>query len=136
MECYRSFNEEYGLHDGPIDGWFAVYRKSALALCRHIRPAKYFGLGCAIKSHLNSVGKKALLCTRMKVFHVTDPTYVSYFGMLDSEIEKYRGLGRKDQVDRYTAARASIPPMEEMAVRVQRILTDLESEPAKPAVYA
>jgi len=136
MECYRTFNEEYGLYDGPIDGWFAVYRKSALALCRHIRPAKYFCLGTAIKSHLNSVGKQALLCTRMKVFHVTDPTYVAYFGMLDSEIEKYRAIGRRDQVERYIAARASIPPMEEMAVRVQRILRNLESEPAKPPVYA
>ena len=136
MNSYRTFSEEFGLHDGPIDGWFAVYRRSALSLCRHIRPTKYFCLGHAIRSHLKSVGKEALLCTRMKVFHVTDPTYVEYFGMLDSEIEKYRAIGRRDQVDRYTEARGSMPPTEETAQRVQRILASLESAPAEAPVYA
>jgi glycosyltransferase involved in cell wall biosynthesis len=136
MNCYSTFSEEYGLHDGPIDGWFAVYRNSALSLCRHIRPSKYFCLGLAIKQHLRSVGKQALLCRRMKVFHVTDPTYVAYFGMLDSEIEKYRAIGRRDQVERYTAARNSVPPIEEMTERVQRIFASLESEPQEAAVLA
>jgi len=136
MHCYSTFSEEFGLHDGPIDGWFAVYRKSALSLCRYIRPSKYFCLGLAIKQHLKSVGKQAFLCRRMKVFHVTDPTYVAFFGMLDSEIEKYRAIGRRDQVDRYTAARNSLPPMEEMAQRVRRILASLESEPEEVAVLA
>ncbi len=136
MHCYSTFNEECGLHDGPIDGWFAVYRKSTLSLCRHIRPSKYFCLGLAIRQHLKSVGKHALLCKRMKVFHVTDPNYVAYFGMLDSEIEKYRAIGRRDQVDRYTTARNSVPPMEEMEERVQRILASLQSEPEDAAVHA
>lgn len=136
MDCYQTFSEEFGLHDGPIDGWFAVYRKSALSLCRHIRPTKYFCLGHAIRSHLKSVGKEALLCTLMKVFHVTDPTYVAYFGMLDAEIEKYRVIGRGDQVARYTAARGGMPPVEEMAQRVQRILASLESAPAEAPACA
>ena len=42
MDQYLTFSEEFGLYDGPIDGWFAVYRKSSLALCRHIQPTKYF----------------------------------------------------------------------------------------------
>lgn len=136
MHCYRTISEEFGLHDGPIDGWFAVYRKSALEHCGHIRPTKYFCLGCAIKGHLNSIGRQALLCTRMKVFHVTDPVYVSYFGMLDSEIEKYRAIGRSDQVDRYTAARESLPAKEDLDDRVQRILAHLKSAPAEMPVSA
>jgi hypothetical protein len=39
-------------------------------------------------------------------------------------------------VDRYTAARNSLPPMEEMAQRVRRILASLESEPEEVAVLA
>jgi glycosyltransferase involved in cell wall biosynthesis/spore maturation protein CgeB len=121
MEHYRLFNQEFGLYDGPIDGWFAVYRKSSLTVCRNIRAGRYFSLGCAIKSQLGTLGQQSLLCTRMKVFHVVDPTYVAHFGMLDAEVAKYREIGRQDQVNFYTAARGNVPPMAELAERVERI---------------
>ena len=132
MHWYKTFNAEYGLYDGPIDGWFAIYNRKSLALCSHIKPTRYFNLGCAIKEHLNSIGQFALLCTKMKVFHVTDAAYVAHYKMLESEIEKYRQLGRNEQVERYNAARGTIPSAQELSERVQRIRTSLSSSPENP----
>jgi spore maturation protein CgeB len=129
MAHYRPFNIEHGLYDGPIDGWFAVYRKSSLVVCRNIKAARYFPLGCAIKSQLGSIGQCGLLCTRMKVFHVVDPAYVWYFGMLESEVAKYRELGRQDQVDFYTSAREKLPPAIDLSHRVERIRQTLALDP-------
>ncbi len=125
LDQYRSFNAEFGLYDGPIDGWFAVYRKSSLAACKDIRPGRYSSLGCTVKGRLGAVGQRGLLCTRMKVFHVTDPAYVAHFGMLDAELAKYRLIGRQDQVDVYTAARDKLPPAAELSRRVEGIRESL-----------
>jgi hypothetical protein len=125
MEHYRTFDTEYGLYDGPIDGWFAVYRKTALRVCRFIRPARYLCLGLMIKRLLNRSRSHGLLCTRMKVFHVIGPQYASYFGMLDFEIEKYRSLGRAEIVQWYEGARDSLPPQEALQERVSEIQSSL-----------
>ena len=125
MNQYRLVDAGFGLYDGPIDGWFAVYRKWALGVCRNIRPERYFCLGCAIKGQLGALGQQGLLCTGMKVFHVVDPTYVAHFGMLDAEVEKYRAIGRQDQVNLYTSARGKLPPAEELSLRVERIRASL-----------
>jgi glycosyltransferase involved in cell wall biosynthesis len=125
LDQYQLFDREFGLYDGPIDGWFAVYRKSSLAACSDIRPGRYFSLGCAVKGRLGAMGQRGLLCTRMKVFHVTDPAYVAHFGMLDAEVAKYRLIGRQDQVDVYTAARDKLPPAAELSRRVDGIRESL-----------
>jgi hypothetical protein len=128
MQHYRAFDERHGLYDGPIDGWFAVYRKSSLALCNHIRPARYLALGASIKTQLESRGQAALLCTGMQVFHVTGPAYVSHFGMLESEISKYQEVGRDDMVAWYK--NASLPPATELSTRVGLIRQRLTEAPA------
>jgi hypothetical protein len=125
MAHYRTVSEEFGLYDGPIDGWFAVYRKSALGVCTHIRAARYTCLGVQIKNLLRRVGMQGLLCTRFKVFHVIGPEYSSYFGMLDFEIEKYASLGRTDIVNWYSRRRDKLPPNDELAKRVEGIQRDL-----------
>jgi hypothetical protein len=125
MEHYRTFNSEYGLYDGPIDGWFAVYRKTALGVCQRIRPGRYLPLGAAIKGQLRRSGTQGLLCTRMKVFHVIGPQYASYFGMLDFEIEKYKSLGRGEIVQWYSDARDCLPQHEVLQERVKNILASM-----------
>lgn len=125
MTQYRPFKAEFGLYAGPIDGWFAVYRKSCLSVCRQIRFGRYVFLGGHIKQLIARRGFKGLLCTRMKVFHVIGPQYASYFGMLDFEIEKYRSLGREDIVQWYTNERAQLPPADELHERVERIRASL-----------
>jgi hypothetical protein len=120
LDIYRVFDRDYGLYDGPIDGWFAVYRQESLKVCR-IAPTRYFFLGAAIKSRLDAIGQHGLLCTGMKVFHVIGPQYAHHFGMLDAEIEKYRAVGRKDIVDWYCSERPNLPPASELAERVGRI---------------
>jgi hypothetical protein len=123
MEHYRPFDTEYGLYEGPIDGWFAVYRKTALQrVCNYIRPGRYICLGVHIKNRIRRYGSLGLLCTRMKVFHVIGPEYASYFGMLDFEIEKYRSLGRQEIVKWYCDARDKVlPPQDVLHQRVMEI---------------
>jgi len=124
MEAYREVDREFGLFDGPIDGWFAIYRKSSLRMCRKMTSGRYYALGCAIKGQLRSLGQSALLCTRVKVFHVTGPQYASYFGMLKSEIDKYEALGLTALVNCYK--NQQIPSQEYLSERIDRIRASFE----------
>jgi hypothetical protein len=130
MAHYRVFDKQLGLHDGPVDGWFAVYRKQSLTVCRSLRPGKYYLLGSAIRGRLRQKREFGLLCTRMKVFHVTGPAYVSCFGMLDSEIGKYQSVGRTDMVNWYSGERQQLPPADELIRRVEKIREHLAHWPA------
>jgi Glycosyltransferase like family 2 len=132
LEHYRLFDEEFGLYDGPIDGWFAVYRKETIQACRDIHPGRYYGIGNAILRRLRSMGRYGLLSKRMKVFHVTGPYYASYFGMLDSEIAKYRSIGREDMVNWYQADRHRIPAWQKLHTRVEDIRASLEPNIFRP----
>ena len=127
IEQYRLIDTQWGLYDGPIDGWFAVYRKASLLRCHDIRPGRYFFLGSAIKARMRAFGQQGLLCRRMKVFHVIGPAYASHFGMLEAEIAKYRDLGRQDIVDWYRGAEASLPPPELLVERVRLIREQLSA---------
>jgi hypothetical protein len=129
MGHYREVSREFGLYDGPIDGWFAIYRKTALDTCGDLQPGRYYPLGCVIKSRLESMGQSALLCTRAKVFHVIGPVYASYFGMLDSEIAKYSALGRQEIVNWYVGERKKLPRREDLELRVQEIFASLARAP-------
>jgi hypothetical protein len=129
MQHYHEINREFGLYDGPIDGWFAIYRKTALEACGPLRPIRYQAIGCEVRSRLHAVGQSGLLCTRMKVFHVIGPAYASHFGMLDFEVAKYASLGRKEIVGWYEGERPKLPPGEELAQRVHRIRASLGTAP-------
>jgi hypothetical protein len=131
LEKYSEFNGQFGLYEGPIDGWFAIYRKSSLAQCGHIRTGRYLNLGVEIKRALQSRGHAALLCRRMQVFHVTGPAYASHFGMLENEIVKYQAVGRDDMVAWYSSA--TLPPAAELATRVAQIRQSLGEAPAAAA---
>lgn len=126
MSNYRTYDPEYGLYDGPIDGWFSVFHRSVLPLAQPRRSDIYFPLGGMLKNSLRQTGSLGLLCTRFKVFHVIGPQYASYFGMLDFEIEKYRRLGRTEIVSWYEGARKTLPSQEELSSRVKKILASLE----------
>ena len=147
---YKIFDVELGLYNGPIDGWFSVYHRSILPLVlklanqrkslrvswkppffqlRRYQPGKYFYLGSGVQGRLERFGKVGLLCTRCKVFHVTEPDYLSYFNGLDFEIKKYRALGRNDVADSYER-RSARPAPESLADRVRQIELSLSSVPS------
>jgi hypothetical protein len=126
MGCYEVFEPEYGLYDGPIDGWFNVFHRSVRSLAQAKNGEIYFPLGAQLRNRLRATGRLGLLCTKFKVFHVIGPEYVSYFGMLDFEIEKYRKLGRTELVSWYENAREKLPAQEELSLRVKGILAALE----------
>ena len=61
----------------------------------------------------------------MKVFHAIGPAYASLFGMLNFEIEKYRGLGRTDIVNWYTTT--PLTPVAEVESRFAAATALLDS---------
>jgi hypothetical protein len=126
MSSYRMYEAKYGLYDGPIDGWFSVFHRSVLPLAQARSGEIYFPLGGQLKDRLRRIGMLGLLCTKFKVFHVIGPQYASHFGMLDFEVEKYRRLGRANIVSWYEGAMTTLPPREELRLRVERILAHLE----------
>ena len=129
MAHYREFNREFGLYDGPIDGWFAIYRRSSLEACGKLEATRYCGLGCFIKSRLKAQRQMGLLCTRIKVFHALGAAYASYFNMLDSEIAKYSKLGLQQLVNLYVSERPNLPAKEQIALRVEHIRESLAHAP-------
>ena len=130
LQHYREINREFGLYDGPIDGWFSIYRRQPLvAHCGRLKPGRYQAVGCTVKRLLQAGGMSGLLCRRLKVFHVIGPAYASHFGMLDFELAKYESIGRRDIVDWYKRERPSLPSAEELHRRVQQIQFDLASAP-------
>lgn len=98
LEHYRPFHAGEQLYDGPIDGWFAVYHRSILAILTSLPMSPYFALGAAVRAQLKQRGLCGLLDRGMKVFHVVGPAYAEAFGMLAFEIGKYQRLGRRDIV--------------------------------------
>jgi hypothetical protein len=129
MTHYREISREFGLYDGPIDGWFAIYRRTSLEALGTLCFGRYHAIGCEVKGRLGTIGQSGLLCTRLKVFHVIGPAYASHFGMLDFELAKYASIGRPDVVNWYQAERPRLPPPQELALRVQQIQTNLVGAP-------
>ena len=126
MSSYRAVEAEHELYEGPIDGWFSVFHRSVLPLAQARYGDTYFPLGALLRNRLRETGRLGLLCTKFKVFHVIGPQYVSHFGMLEFEIEKYRRLGRHEIVNWYEGARATLPPPEELSARVRNIFASLD----------
>jgi len=129
IEQYQEISREFGLYDGPIDGWFAIYRKTSLTAIGSLRIGRYHAIGCEIKARLQSIGQKGFLCTRIKVFHVIGPQYASHFGMLDFEIGKYAAVGRQELVRWYEEERPKLRPAGELARRVEQIQASLSAAP-------
>jgi hypothetical protein len=125
LSHYCCVDADHGLYDGPIDGWFSIYHRSILPLVLSLQITRYCYIGAAVRSTLLRRQQRGLLCTRMKVFHATGPAYASLFGMLDFEIEKYRGLGRTDIVNWYTTTCST--PVAEMASRFAAARASLDS---------
>ncbi|MDM0112237.1 hypothetical protein QTI66_08750 [Variovorax sp. J22R133] len=105
MSAYTAFVADAGLYIGPIDGWFSIYHRSVLPMLLSLPASPYFNLGSAACGRLAQRGLLGLLDRGMKVFHVVGPAYAEAFGMLDFEIEKYRGQGRQEIVDWYERER-------------------------------
>src|SRR5215475_10518274 len=75
MSCYRAYESEYGLYEGPIDGWFSIFHRSVLPLATTLPSSSYFPLGGQLRNYLRANGSLGLLCTKFKVFHVIGPQY-------------------------------------------------------------
>lgn len=112
MKVYRPVSIPDGLYDGPIDGWFSMYRKSLLSTLMQAPFAKYVYIGSWFRGVMMSQHKLGVMCAKMKVFHVIGPHYASLFGMLEFEIAKYKSLQRPELAAVYEKAMATIPSRE------------------------
>ncbi len=125
---YRTINAVHGLYEGPIDGWFAVYRRAVTNLASKLPDARYMYIGAHLLSLMKGIGMQGYLCTRMKVFHVIGPQYANAFGMVDFEIGKYHSIARHDVAKEYEDARAAgLPGEAEMQGRLQSIRHHLQT---------
>lgn len=129
MDRYSPYAPSDGLHDGPIDGWFSVYRRAILHVLLEAPYEKYFYLGSWVRARLSQLGLRGLLCRRMKVFHATGPAYAAHFGALSDEVRKYREVGRQDMAQLYSGSRFSEEDIRRMGARYEEIKRELEAPP-------
>lgn len=130
MKEYKEISNEDGLYEGGIDGWFSVvHRDALLPLLPKIPFSKFFSLGGFVSTLLSQQGLHGYLCTKFKVFHVVGAPYVSYYGMLDFEINKYRGLHGPEGGAGLAQAREKghIPPHEILKRKVEGIYKSIDS---------
>jgi len=127
LEKYKPSAYGDGLMLGPIDGGFSVYSHEALAILPSAPYENYFCLGAWVANELMRRKNFGVLSTKIKMFHVVGPVYVSYYGMLDFEIEKYKRVSHQAVVNWYETARASLPPKAEVENRIRGIEAHFES---------
>lgn len=129
---YRTWNAADGLYVGPVDGWFSIYHRRALPTILRAPFARYAYIGSWVAGALRQEDRWGLLCSKLRVLHVTGPVYASYFGMLDFEIEKYKSLGLGELAQVYEKARSTLPPraaIDEAFRRAEAALDNPVQEP-------
>lgn len=124
---YTVYDAEWGLYKGPIDSWFGIYHRSMLGIFKDNPFQKFCSIGNWAYRTLASKGLLGLLCKKFKVFHVTHPPYVSYYGMLDFQIKKIESIAGPGSARGYREAK--LPPREELGKRIQNIFRVLSVEP-------
>lgn len=127
LESYRPSAYGEGLMLGPVDGGFSVYRRSTFPTLMQAPYSRYFYLGAWVGRTLLSNNSYGVMSTKIKMFHVVGPTYVSYYGMLDFEIQKYKDVKNMDVVRWYESARSRIPPHEEIGWYIKGIEAHFET---------
>ena len=126
ISMYSSINEQDGLMDGPIDGWFSVYHRSIMPVLLEAPYERYFYLGSFVREKLRLSGLHGLLCQRMKVFHACGPIYAKMFGYLDWEIAKYKSVGNEGMVKAYESVKVRKLKMKEIYQRLSEVVVLLE----------
>ena len=129
MDEFTLYDEADGLYDGPIDGWFSMYRRSMLPILMKIPYRQYIFVGSCARHFLMEEGQKGLLCTKFKVLHLAGPQYACFFGQLDTEIGKYRSIGRDDLAAIYERVRTKLPPWETLEQSLQHAFGIIDTYP-------
>lgn len=126
IDQYREVDKADGLQDGPIDGWFSIYRRSILPLLLEAPYERYFFLGSFVREKLRISGLQGLLCRRMKVFHACGPIYARCFGYLDFEIEKFRSIGNHAAAKYYEIVKSREVDMGLVKNRIREVEDELD----------
>lgn len=126
MDRYEPYENVVGLYDGPVDGWFSVYHRSALPLLYEAPYERHFFLGSWAKGKLASEGLRGLLYSNIRVFHASGPAYARLFGVLEAEVRRLRAHGRADIADLYASGSATKEDLRGMAKRYEEIRRELD----------
>src|SRR5437660_1967046 len=79
FSAYQPYEPKYGLYDGPIDGWFSVFHRSALPFIETNATTNYLPLGAILRNRLRASGFHGLLCTKFKELRVFGQQSASCF---------------------------------------------------------
>lgn len=126
VEAYKLKDETDGLLDGPIDGWFSIYHQSILPLLLEAPYEPYFYLGSYIQMQLRARQLDGVLCKKMKVFHIAGRAYARLFETIESEVRKYKKLGKDGMAESYASLDVPISTLEQMASEYKKGVDSLE----------
>jgi len=126
---YKPFSKEDGLYRGPIDGGIAIYHRDLYDVLLTAPWKQYFYLGAWMTGHAANRKLEALLCTKMKIFHIYGAHYIKAFDLLDFEIEKFKRVGLKHIAEGFEILKPSLPPKEFLMKRVEEISKDFDVVP-------
>jgi hypothetical protein len=124
MDNYKTIDENEGLFEGPIDGWFNIFHRSVLHKIKIKK--KYQYIGAELVFELSKDNLKGLLYSKIKVLHINSPQYANYFNMLDFEIDKYRNLGLTELADLYENSKLNKIPNVDMFNKLILIFEHLD----------
>jgi hypothetical protein len=121
MDQYKCIDSGLGLYDGPMDGWYAVYRKSFVPSLFEAPYAPYFYLGSWARGKAISMGGRGLLSDQMKVFNAYGQWYSEYFGNRLLEAEQFKSYGRPELADLYEKATFFPEDIRGMKLRIDEV---------------
>lgn len=126
MDQYKPFDENNGLYDGPVDGWFAIYDRALFPALYDVTYERNFFLGSWARGKAISMKFRGLLCTQMKVFHAYGPAYAETFGSRLEEAERIRYFGNHPLADLYQSCGVTPENVREMRLRIDQVRRQLQ----------
>lgn len=107
MKDYTALSPQDGLYEGPVDGWFSVYHRSAFDWLMEAPYERVFFLGSWMKGKIAGGGFKSVLCTKMRVWNTAGPAYSHFFGVASVDIQNLREAGKNDMAHEYACCNLS-----------------------------
>jgi hypothetical protein len=126
---YAPYDKADGLYRGPIDGGIAVYHRDLYPNLLNAPYKQYFYLGAWMSGNAAARNLEALLCTKMKIFHIYGAYYAKAFDLLEFEIEKHRRVGLGHISDGFETLKPRLPSKEDLLKRVDEISKEFDVIP-------
>ncbi|MES2603857.1 MAG: hypothetical protein V4603_02910 [Pseudomonadota bacterium] len=127
LRDYQLYNADDGLYEGKIDGWCSLYHRSVLPVLLTLPYAKYQTIGAYAHYVIDKQGSKSLLCTRMRVLHLSGPYYASLFDRVEAEKAKFSPEVHAPMIALFEQVQAAPPPREVLALALQVAIDGIDA---------